>query len=861
MLQTSIHDSNEQHDNKEVAPINIQETKIVVTGDICINTLVWNASPKGNENYNWQKNTLYTMAKQGDALLLAEMTAMATGKPVIAPNIPKGRSHFSSRFLHSFTKIAPFPASAETANNKEATIYRINQLMGFTGKAKKTPELLPIANDTVNADFVLIDDENNGFNNDEQFWPLAIKDKNKNPIIIYKMNNFGEESPLWKHLSQRQRKNTIVVINADNLRSKGVNISKSLSWDRTALDFIWQRNNSPSLSFLSECNHLIVLFGIEGAIYYRDEDVPEAYLYFLPFECEGDFTRNKIGNMYGITSAFVAGLTAVIAEAEKVELFSQIGQGIREGMLAIRNHFYFGFGKNPNQGRFPNPLTFMRNTNDTAFLEYIQDVKIPLSLTRRQQESWYILQGKSSASISQMAFDLVKNGDDTVLKHIPVGRFGKLKTVDRVEIESYRSIHNLITEYISSKNASRPLSIAIFGTPGSGKSYGITEMTTSAFPEDIKKLSFNLSQFRSPLELQTAFHRISDMHLLGKIPLVVFDEFDSNSEGTLGWLKYFLSPMQDGVYRVEESLHPIGKAIFAFVGGTSSSFAEFCGETIENEEAKDTFSKEFKSNKGPDFISRLRGYINILGPNQYDDNDQLFMLRRAMLLRSLIEQKLPHLIDKNGTAQIDNGVLRALLKIPRYKHESRSVEAIMDMSILTQATKWEQSFLPPKEQLRLHVDEKQFVRYMMYDVIFSEKIDILAQLIREKLNALNDAILVPGDNPIFSWGKLDIRLKDFFRAHVKNIPEALLRIQYDVTYIDEITENPLFSERELKALTRFEYKRRKNERLTKDPKENPVNDLSKEESELQIRQMINVWTEALYESKFKLEPLKYANSK
>ena len=138
-------------------------------------------------------------------------------------------------------------------------------------------------------------------------------------------------------------------------------------------------------------------------------------------------------------------------------------------MVAIRNYFNFGFGKNPESTRFPNPLIFMRNAKDAAFLEYIQDVKIPIFLTRRDQENWFILQGKSSASISQMAFDLVKNGEDTVLKHIPTARFGKLKTVDRVEIESYRSIHNLIAEYISSKNATRPLSIAVFGTPGSGK--------------------------------------------------------------------------------------------------------------------------------------------------------------------------------------------------------------------------------------------------------------------------------------------------------------------------------------------------------------------------------------------------------
>ena len=136
-------------------------------------------------------------------------------------------------------------------------------------------------------------------------------------------------------------------------------------------------------------------------------------------------------------------------------------------------------------------------------------------------------------------------------------------------------------EYISTKNTVRPLSIAVFGTPGSGKSFGIVEVANSIASNLIKKLDFNLSQFRSPLDLVNAFHKVRDIVLEGKIPLVFFDEFDSALEGKLGWLKYFLAPMQDGVFREGDSIHPIGKAIFVFAGGTSSTFKEFCGEDIE----------------------------------------------------------------------------------------------------------------------------------------------------------------------------------------------------------------------------------------------------------------------------------------
>ena len=102
------------------------------------------------------------------------------------------------------------------------------------------------------------------------------------------------------------------------------------------------------------------------------------------------------------------------------------------------------------------------------------------------------------------------------LNSIPIAQFGNLTTVDKAEIESYRSIKNLMLEYISTKNTVRPLSIAVFGTPGSGKSFGIVEIANSIASTLIKKLDFNLSQFSSPLDLINAFHKVRDIVLEGE---------------------------------------------------------------------------------------------------------------------------------------------------------------------------------------------------------------------------------------------------------------------------------------------------------------------------------------------------------
>ena len=44
----------------------------------------------------------------------------------------------------------------------------------------------------------------------------------------------------------------------------------------------------------------------------------------------------------------------------------------------------------------------------------------------------------------------------------------------------------------------------------------------------------------------------------------------------------------------------------------------------------------FKGAKGPDFLSRHRGYVDIKGPNPVDLDDRLFIVRRAIFLRFLL---------------------------------------------------------------------------------------------------------------------------------------------------------------------------------------------------------------------------------
>lgn len=846
-----------------------KNVKIVISGDICVNQLQWVTYPSINAGLNWQTHlNMHSIFSSGEALLLSKLVALSTGTYVISPSTENMELTLSGEILRSTAELDLFPVYGDKNNDKK--VYRISRLMGFTGPKDRCTKLLPIVNDDPNADIVIIDDENNGFNSNEKYWPLALKSSETSPIILYKMSNVIDSSELWKHIQGLNNKNVIVIVNADDLRSKGVNISKGLSWEKTAQDFVWQINNNPNLAFLATCRHIIVPFGLEGAIYYKNEDVCEVKLYFLPYEFEGGFVKESQGKMYGLTSCFVAGLASTIVSGnqDNEEISESINMGIRKGIVSAHKYFLEGFGENVEEYIFPSLEIFTEREEDLIHRDHVQDVIVPVSPNSR----WYILKDKSSTSLAEIAYDIVKNGVKNALKSIPIAKFGNLTTVDKTEIESYKSIENLMLEYISNKNTVRPLSIAVFGTPGSGKSFGIVEVANSIAPNIIKKVDFNLSQFRSTMDLINAFHKVRDIVLEGKIPLVVFDEFDSAFEGNIGWLKYFLAPMQDGVFREGDSIHPIGKAIFAFAGGTSSTFSEFCGEDIEDKEEQRQFLLKFKSAKGPDFVSRLRGYVNIKGPNQTDEKlDQLFIIRRAILLRSLLERKVPHLINDNGEAQIDNGVLRAMLKIPRYKHESRSMEAILDMSMLTNSTKWEQSCLPSREQLKLHVDEEQFLRHLMHDAFYGEKIESIAMEIHEKYRMLNANNENMDEACIKPWEELSEELKNSSREQARNIPSALIKINYDIISVKDKPEFKKFTPKELEILAKNEhmrwYRYRKESGWkygeVKDSKKKTDSDLVSWNSLTQdkkdkLYKIVENWPEILAKSNFKIEPVKFS---
>ncbi len=177
-----------------------------------------------------------------------------------------------------------------------------------------------------------------------------------------------------------------------------------------------------------------------------------------------------------------------------------------------------------------------------------------------------------------------------------------------------------------------------------------------------------------------------------------WDEFDSALDNReLGWLVSFLAPMQDGAFTQNGIMRPIGPAIFIFAGGTHATMESFKNRALELPGAKAT-----------DFLSRLRGFVDVLGPNPDSHDDRTYPLRRAILLRAILQSNAPQIFT-GDEMRIDRSLLAAFLDVPKYLHGSRSMEAIIEMSATSHKMSFERSTLPAVHQLALHVDADAFM--------------------------------------------------------------------------------------------------------------------------------------------------------
>ena len=242
------------------------------------------------------------------------------------------------------------------------------------------------------------------------------------------------------------------------------------------------------------------------------------------------------------------------------------------------------------------------------------------------------------------------------------------------------------------------LSFTIFGGPGSGKSFVAKQLAAAADAdgESFEEQSFNISQFGDLSRLTDAFQQIQAIGLRGKIPFVLWDEFDTFFDDKRGgWLQYFLMPMQDALFFDGTTSRALGKCIFAFVGGTFENEGAFKKWALEEDEGK--------SLKGTDFHSRLDSSITVPPveieppPVQLWDTPDRAKLVRAIMLRAFLQKQ-------KKLQCIARDVLTYLIHVP-LEHGVRSLQKIIEASELRRTPVFEAHHLPPADVLELHVKD------------------------------------------------------------------------------------------------------------------------------------------------------------
>ena len=293
---------------------------------------------------------------------------------------------------------------------------------------------------------------------------------------------------------------------------------------------------------------------------------------------------------------------------------------------------------------------------------------------------------------------ILREGQRQVMEELEtqgkVWRSGAIWSFTLEEHEQLETFRSLIAGYIQLISPPRPLCLAVFGPPGSGKSYAVREICKdlgTATGKHLDLTEVNLTVLASQSDLVGLLRELRRHRSKSAIPVVFFDEFDAPLNGVpLGWLSRFLAPMQDGTLFDDGEEFDLKQAVYIFAGGTAARMADFGAS-----------SSQFREAKGPDFVSRLRGYIDVTGPNEPTSTS----LRRAVIMRAALED-IAKARGSGDPPQLSDRLREAMLYVGRFRHGARSIKAIIEMSAATASTGavLDLDHLPPDYVLNVHRD-------------------------------------------------------------------------------------------------------------------------------------------------------------
>jgi hypothetical protein len=311
-------------------------------------------------------------------------------------------------------------------------------------------------------------------------------------------------------------------------------------------------------------------------------------------------------------------------------------------------------------------------------------------------------------------------------------QFGNFAMADPREAAPMLDLAQRLRQHVFSNRYNSPddgkvFNFALFGSPGSGKSFLAREIARliDSHGAIFNVEEFNLSQFTETAQLTRALEQIASKSVGGKVPLVLWDEFDSVIDAHRGgWLARFLMPMQDAHFFDGQQRRPIGTAVFAFIGGTFPAAEEFrawaCTTGTPTQDpseavllkARDFHSRLYTALDMPSIIEREDHTASPSGPRcqifRTTWDNSYAKLARAVLLREFFRKK-----SRAGKTpflkSVEDDLCKFLLAIP-LRHGARSMERIVEACLVSNPSRVSMIHLPPSHFLAEHIETENVQR-------------------------------------------------------------------------------------------------------------------------------------------------------
>lgn len=632
--------------------------------------------------------------------------------------------------------------------------------------------------------------------------PTGILDPTRPQWIVLRVRDPGRLYALPKIGAEHR----VITTTADALRAEGANIGNGRSWDESFVHLM-AHIDGPGADLMRIAGHVLVRFGTQALVHVRRGTERNHYMaYFLPAQIEENAPPTEA---FGLDEVFHARLIMEVLRTTgkggrgPLDLASRLPFASREALRSVIRYQRSGW-RAGGEGLALAAEVFGYNEDGDEPIAgaEISDLPERGSLLRLATHG-------STATLLTWAMDHVRTGRNGLLGATPVVEFGEVVSIDRDEIEQYRTIRQAIMDYVE-RPGSKPMSFGVFGPPGSGKTFGV-EQIKDALGDVVSWMKIDMSGFAHPDQLLKELRLIRDANLNGSIPFVLFDEFDSTLHGTpYGWFQHFLRPVENGVFREDAADHPVGSGIFVFTGGTCHSYAEFRRKSQGGDPPDPNAEQLARERKMPDMARRLVAHIDVKGisavPGEPPD---LYLARRAIVLRKQLLGREPK--DRMAVIEVDQRLLTALLTLEKFHNGTSSMCKLLARSRRSEQGRYLTTSLPPDQELEGYLDPGALRKIMNKSHRLQHAIEPLARLIHENWRpTIRPRAKKAADVP---WEDLPEAYRDSNRLQAFDMVRKLEQHGYRAETGDPQDKVSSFSPAEVENMARMEHDRWMREKL------------------------------------------------